>query len=137
MTTLFAALASSLAYLAVLVLVARRTYARVRPYSEPLNCDRCILCDCSDGLGGSGRNGHCYEGNCWKRPGGVTYPAAAVSWALADGLLWPVLLLYLFLLRPLGHAASSVITSGAPVTAEEREAKISRLERDLHIGERL
>lgn len=117
---------SVVVYLAGWVITGRWAYGHMRPYSEPLNCDHCIVCD---GECGTGREHHCYAGGCWKRPGGLATPAGAISASFVAATVWPLFLLTWHIVRALRW----VIASGASDLPPEVEAKTKRLERELGI----
>ena len=106
------ALASVLGYLLCGVVTARKWYAHIRPWTEPVACaytDR-----------------HKHADFCYRRWGEVDNPGEAAGFAALAGLLGPFWLL--------GQAAIQLvrfgITHGQPQLPEERDAALARLERE-------
>ena len=129
--------ASAVVYAAGWLVMARYVYSRVRPYTEPVGCDRCFVCDGVPGpltvllpgapvprppLSGEERGGHC-RAECWGQSGTET-DGGAVCAALAAATLWPAAVASWLLVM----AVYWVVTAGAKGTLEEIAAKTGRLE---------
>jgi hypothetical protein len=111
---LLIALPAIAAYLAGFVAIGRRTYARKRPFTEPLSCEMASRF-------------HTHYSGCYRRPGTlVDSQGEALATALLYGFGWPLVLIG-GVLMALGRL---VLASSRPTPAEV-EAKTSRLEREM------
>jgi hypothetical protein len=117
MMTVLVAFGSILTYLALGLPVARTGFQRIRPYTEPLNCTTELSCS-------SRHNGKHYN-SCYRRWGLVDSKGEAAAIAILWGILWPISGLILVVV--------SAIQTGIRELPEEREAKISRMEREAGI----
>lgn len=113
-------LAALAAYAAIGLHVARRTFGRKRPLTEPLNCE----------YNYSHRTGDRHSETCYRQPGTLIDSAAgAAGCAVTYGAGWPVTLTCLAVAAMLGWLAAR----WSVPTEAERQASIDRLERDTGI----
>lgn len=104
------------AYAATALAFARWRYRHTRPYTEPLSCwfpnDRYGV--------------HNHTSSCYWQHGVIDSPGEAAFFAVLLGLVWPLTLLGLGIVR--------LVTSGGRPLPEEVAARTKRLERELGIG---
>lgn len=105
---------SIVAYLGAAVFAARRRYAAMRPYTEPLNCECAYPGTFSS-----------HSQRCYRRSGMIDTTGEAATFALLQGLFW-------WLVIP-AFLAIGLVQRGQRQLPEEVEAKNARLERDLGI----
>jgi hypothetical protein len=102
------------------VLMGRATYARKRPFTEPLACERPAACF------------HTHYSGCYRRPGTLVDSDSEAVWtALLYGVGWPAVLTACAV-AALGRL---VLSSRKPLPGEV-DARNARLERELGLEDK-